>query len=373
MRTKNDINEILDLKLENRVCRKKIDAIPVIMEIIQDCCDYLQMPIPKVLFCESLSKDFQSFILRGQSYFIYDACLLEAMSIITTCALAGFLDTDMEKLFMKLIAEELIVSRDLSYALYFVGHYHRKQYSFENRVPAFEKCNQYLSFQNYFLISHELTHLSLMQGRIIPTSFKEFIINTICSLMERYSGEDRPFGNNLHDYSMYFFQKNQDTMDDFLNALPDSIHFQHLLEESYCDYIGLKILVENYALPGVAMNAIFSALNFLIDIEVIRDELRNGLLKRDTPTVFGEASITTFFSMLRMGIASYVSHVSNLTNVMIQDYEIQWESSTDRLADFLKQVPDGKSFAKIADIELPKDEKSVVSYLIRQLYYSSVS
>ena len=32
---------------------------------------------------------------------------------------------------------------------------------------------------------------------------------------------------------------------------------------------------------------------------------------------------------------------------MIQDHEMQWERSTDRLIAFLKKMPDEKSFAKI--------------------------
>lgn len=101
--------------------------------------------------------------------------------------------------------------------------------------------------------------------------------------------------------------------------------------------------------------------------------MRNGLLKRNADSVFNEVSITTFFSVLRMGIASYVSRLSNLTDVIIQDHDMQWERSTDRLISFLKQIPDGKSFAKVADMKLPTDEKTVISYLLRQLYYSSVS
>jgi hypothetical protein len=38
-----------------------------------------------------------------------------------------------------------------------------------------------------------------------------------------------------------------------------------------------------------------------------------------------------------MGIASYVSRFSNLTNVMIQDHEMQWERSTDRLIAFFEE------------------------------------
>lgn len=99
MKNKNDVRDILALKLAGRICRKRADVNETILEITRDCSRELNVDAPEVLFCESLAKDFQAFELRGKSYFIYDICLIETMGLYNACAVSGFQEMDMYRFF----------------------------------------------------------------------------------------------------------------------------------------------------------------------------------------------------------------------------------------------------------------------------------
>lgn len=52
------------------------------------------------------------------------------------------------------------------------------------------------------------------------------------------------------------------SLNEYLDMLMVDSKFLGFVEECYCDYVGLKLLVEEYRSPDVPVNAISSALNY---------------------------------------------------------------------------------------------------------------
>ena len=366
----NNVSDILDTKLTLRLSRRKISCLQSVMDIVKECCEDLQIQIPEVIFSESLAKDFQSFELRGKQYFIYDTCLIETLYIYIASALSGFQEKDIVRLYMKLFAEELLLSGKITYSMYFAGRYRQSSYSFENNTQISEECSEYISFQSYFLIAHELVHLSLRNGSTIPETFERYMVELIVLMAE--DNEELPEEQRISEYSVYFFEHAEANKNDFRSKLPSSRQFQHLLEESYCDYRAMKLLVENYAGTGKALNSVFSALNCLIELEVIRNVVKAGILEKDIQAGQIEAGNVLFYSMLRTGIILNTERASNLDDIRLNDHLFKWSEPTDHLMKFLSQLPSGEAFAAIRDMKLPADKSTFVNGLMQMLRYSTI-
>ena len=73
--------EIIARKVADRCCRRDILNGSDINNIVEECCEDLQVNIPEIIQCETLTRSFCAFYLRGRPYLIYDSCLMEVLYI----------------------------------------------------------------------------------------------------------------------------------------------------------------------------------------------------------------------------------------------------------------------------------------------------
>lgn len=216
--------EIIARKIADRCCRRQMRESSQVNEIVQECCEELHISAPKIIYCETLTRSFSAFYLRKQPYLIYDSCLMETLLIYDSIIMSERNDGDMEKLFYKLIGEELILKSDLPRSLYFSGKYRRLKYTFEEKQPANKyEINQMMSFQIYFLIGHELGHLLLDKDSSsgIPDDYWRYAKACIRTLTNRLIG----------DYSLDEFFKMR--FGYFIDSIPSSLEeYFELLWES---------------------------------------------------------------------------------------------------------------------------------------------
>lgn len=370
----NNTELIIATKLEYRLCRKLIQPLESIQTIVNECCNTLKTSIPKIVFCETLTKDFMAFDLRNELYFIYDSCLMEIQYLYNCIVLSGFNKRDMDKFFYKLFGEELILQNDIPTSMYFVGKYNNLAFSFDNEEFDDRIAIEHLSLQNYFLIGHELTHLSLhdKDSNGIPINYKKFVAAALAGLAEQATTPEKNIEEVLYERAGYFLDAVPSSVHEYFEMLQLSNKFNHFLEECYCDYMGFKMLIEHYEKPGKSTNAIISALNCLITLESIRDDLRDGIeFVKDGGKI---AKPPMYFSVLRTQILIFTIEASHLDTAAALDGIYKRSSITDRLMSFIKELPDKKSFALLSDDNLPNiSRKKVVDLLIKQLYYISIS
>ena len=73
--------EIIARKIADRCCRRDIHNGSDVDNIVEECCEDLQVNIPEIIQCETLTRSFCAFYLRGRPYLIYDSCLMEVLYI----------------------------------------------------------------------------------------------------------------------------------------------------------------------------------------------------------------------------------------------------------------------------------------------------
>lgn len=358
------MNSIVATKLSYRYCRKAVKPLDSIKIIVKECCSALNINEPQIIFCESLKKEFEAFSLRGEPFFIYDGCLIELLYLYD-CILFSNLDkADIDKLFYKLYGEELILSDDVLHSMYFTGKYSSMEFSFENY--SFNNTNilEYLSIQNYFLIGHELTHLSFIKAfkRTIPPEYRKFVVALLAGLAEK---------DVLKDRAEYFSDTTPESIEEYITVLNESQKFDHFLEECYCDYMGFKLLIEHYENASKSVDAILSALNCLLTLECIRNDLRDGIscIKK----AHRIANRALYFSLIRTELLLCTIEISNLNTSSALEGIHNRIVITDRLKEFISCLPDEK-LNELSDDNLPSiPMKQIIDSMIKQLYYSSVS
>ena len=368
----NDIENILATKLQYRLCRKSIHLLPSIQSIVKECCETLGIKKPTILFCESITKDFQAFDLKNKKFFIYDSGLMEILYLYNCIAFTNFIENDMDKFFYKLFGEEFILQMDILNSMYFVGIYNDRQFSFEQNVLDNSKVRKYLSIQNYFLIGHELTHLSLKEDSKIPNEYKKFVIAAIALLTERIVDKNKNIQEVLLETATYFLDTSPNSIEEYIEMLKCSNKFYHFLEECYCDYMGLKLLIEHYENAEQSIRAIVSTLSCLIILESIRNDVRDGIeyIKDGTRN----ADLAMYCSVLRTQILLCTVEISRLNTAAAFDEVHKFSKITDRLISFIKNLPSKDSFAVISEDDLPQmDEETTLNIMIKQLYYISIS
>ena len=113
----NDIENILATKLQYRLCRKSIHLLPSIQSIVKECCETLGIKKPTILFCESITKDFQAFDLKNKKFFIYDSGLMEILYLYNCIAFPYSLLTMYSKIQLSTIFVRLYVTPVLYFSL----------------------------------------------------------------------------------------------------------------------------------------------------------------------------------------------------------------------------------------------------------------
>ena len=369
--------DILSLKLSSRFCRRKQRDLPDIKAIVEECCAGLGMNAPELICCESLTRSFSAFHLMGEPYLIYDACLIEALYIYDLILASGAKQQDMDKFFYKLFGEECIRNRDLVHALYFAGKYRGMKYSFDLDEDAYGHVKSQIACQSYFLVGHELGHLKLKEPNSegIPTGYKQFVRGAIGAMTKRGMEEQKQtIAEYASDRANYFpVTHAPQTLDEYLGMLMANRKFLDFLEECYCDFVGFKLLVEEYRSPDVSVNAISSALNYLITQETIRSDLNDGL--RNAKNVFREAKDTMFYSVQRVMMLLLTLEMNQLKDIERAFGEIHDRSQlTDRLGTFIQGLPDEEAVDRVSEADLPNiDRDRLENALMQEFYYCSVS
>ena len=369
--------DILSLKLSSRFCRRKQRDLPDIKAIVEECSAGLGMKAPELICCESLTRSFSAFHLMGEPYIIYDACLIEALYIYDLILASGAKQQDMDKFFYKLFGEECIRNRDLVHALYFAGKYRSMQYSFDLTEGAYGQVKSQIACQSYFLIGHELGHLKLKEPHSegIPAGYKQFVRGAIGAMTKRGMKEhNQTIAEYASDRANYFpVTHAPQTLDEYLAMLMADSKFLGFLEECYCDFVGFKLLVEEYRSPDVSVNAISSALNYLITQEAIHSDLHDGV--EQAKNVLRDAKATLFYSIQRVMMLLLILGMNQMEDIERAFRETHdRDQLTDRLSAFIQELPGEDAMKRVSEADLPNiDRERLEKALMQEFYYCSVA
>lgn len=370
------INDILKSKIESRIRRYDNKNFEAIQDILNDCCADLQIDTPTLIYCDTLAKSFSTFNLRGSSYLIYDNCLMEALHIFNSIVVYKNDIHDIDKLFYKLFAEELLIQGDLAHSLYFTGKYGQLTFTFQNTKTGYESMlSHQITYQIYFLIGHELTHLALetMSGWGISNDFFMIVQSATRLLAERFVEDGMSINEVLSRFSGYFVDEKTQNIDEYINLLTTSDRFSHFVEECYCDFTGIKLLLENYVAPDESISAITNVLNFLIILESIKSNLIMGI--KDINLTNKEAKDTLYFSVLRVQLLLIILQISDTMEIKIPRSGIKdCGFITERLKTFIQSLPSENSMRTIDDNILKSIKKTdIISYITKKLYYCYIN
>ncbi len=372
------IENIISNKINARICRKKdITGSKTIRDILNECCSDLGISIPKLICCDSLTKSLSAFTLREKPYIIYDNGLIEALHIFNSITATDCNSTDIDKLFYKLFAEEMALKGDLHYSLYFTGKYGQLSFSFDvAQTDDIDYIRHQLTYQIYFLIGHELTHLALRQDDdewIVPGKFSRLIQVATRMLTERFVKGGMTEKEVLSRISGYFLKEEIHSLDEYMNLIIKSDRFIHFVEECYCDFMGFKLLMEHYANPDEAIGAISNALNFLIILECIKSDLSEGIHKLNCTRK--EAEDTLYFSVLRVQVLIIILQMNEVQEIKITMSGVKDCSLiTEQLELFIESLPDEDTLKTLNSSMLQNiSNEDMLSYITKKLYYCSVS
>ena len=362
--------EIINAKIDSRCKRNEVSKKESVMTILEDCCIELNVDVPQLICCDTLTKNYSAFVLQGKKYIIYDNGLTESLYLFNAILFEGNNTEDIDKFFYKLFAEELILVNNLPHSLYFTGKYRELQFSFEDNDDL-QDVNDQLSRQIYFLLGHELTHLSLKNYKIeVPTQFHDLVLVAVRLLTKRFISETRDEKQVLSEISGYFIKNARfNSIEEYIKQLENSEHFTHFVEECFCDFQGFKLLLEHYSNPNASIYAISNALNYLIMQESLRSDLSEGVVNINN--IKKEAGDTLYFSVLRIQMLLIVLEMNKLDGIKIA-YDKTYDSCilTEQLEQFILSLPDKTILDKLDDDLLPKiSKKQIVSSLIKQLNY----
>lgn len=369
-----DKDEIIQSKIRSRGCRKQYEKNQDVQSVVDECCNILKITPPNLICCDSLERSFCQFRLMNEDYIIYDSCLMEILYIYNQILDDGLVWNDVKKFFNKLFGEEYIRIKHYKKAGYFIGKYKQYDFSFDKIDGDNESVIMRLSYQRYFLIAHELCHLmikSMKEG--IPRKYKEFVRGAIGALAEREIRNRKIDINKYISERSDYFSISTDIIDvkGYINVLEKSLNYRSFVEECYCDFMGFKLLVENYQAPQSAIYAISSALNFLILQESIRSDINES--GDDLKNLMKEASPTLYFSVLRTQMLLFTLQMNRSEDIRYAFEEI---NDRDRLMEelelFIRELPD-KDIMEIFDgMKLPDTNEDVLSKaLMHLLYYCS--
>ncbi len=367
-------SEILAKKIADRCCRRNLRQSEGILEIVNDCSADLGMEVPEVICCETLTRSLSAFYFRKNPYLIYDSCLLEALYIFDHICLLGSQKNDMKKFFFKLIGEEFIRNGNLQWSLYFSGKYRTMEYLFEKDEGYDSHTIHYmLSAQSYFLIGHELGHLAVgrKQGGGVPEDYHKFVRASMRVLDSRIL-EDCTFEQFIKERYGYFIEKQPTNIEKYYNELFNSQRFQHFIEECYCDWNGVKLLLEHYNEPEKSISAISHVFNYLILQEAIRSDITADKLffeNADHPV-----SRAMYFSVLRMEILLLAIQFNKLEKIEDGFRKVQEQFGLmNYWLDIIRDIPSYESFCVVDEKSIQgMDRKKLTDSLINCFYYAHI-
>ena len=101
-----DADSIIKLKLKYRVERFAPEQNNQIIDMVNKCCGLLNLEFtPKVIFCDSLVKNFNTFYIRNQPYILIDYSLIECLYIFKAILISNIKKSDILKFYHKIIGE----------------------------------------------------------------------------------------------------------------------------------------------------------------------------------------------------------------------------------------------------------------------------
>lgn len=363
------VDEIIAAQIASRFCRRHYNHSNKISSIMKECCNNLNISVPKLICCETMAKNFNAFYLRNEAYLIYDSCLIESLFLYNNILDTGVQNNDLDKFFYKFLGEELLKHNEYLPCLYLANQYTQLEYSFDSKIIP-DHINRQISYQSYFLIAHELTHLSLSpKGYLgIPDDYKHFLNISFRILSER-ARDNRSERDFLQERFGYFLDICPMTLEEYYKILPNSSRYQHFVEECYCDFRGMQLLLENYSEPEEGIRAISSALNYLITQEYMRCDFKNGTTQFSNAGE--EASLSMYLSVFRMEMLLITIQFNQLTIIDKAFQEIQNRLPlTEYWKQFVKKLPDLSELPFLSDINTPNLEKTeLINLVLNSFYY----
>lgn len=364
-------SEIIKTKIDSRCCRRKTKHINTVQSILEECCIELDVDVPELICCDTLAKNFGAFKLKDKSYIVFDNCLTESLYLFNAIILTGNYPNDVDKFFYKLFAEELILNNHLPKGLYFTGKYRDLTFSFEDQ--GLNEATKQVSYQIYFLLGHEITHLSLANNTLeISFEFKKLVNVAVKLLTRRFINEDRDEQRVLNEITGYFIKDRIfESIDEYVNYLSNDIHYNNFVEECFCDFQGFKLLLEHYSNAEFSIYSISNALNYLVLQESIRSDLANGAL--DVNNTSKDAQDTLYFSVLRIQMLLIILQMNEIETIgLVYDKTLDCCELTEQLGRFMEMLPDRNILNELNSNDLPNiDLKTIKDILIKQLFYST--
>lgn len=206
----------------------------------------------------------------------------------------------------------------------------------------------------------------------IPEKYRELVRAAVIVLTKRIVKQGQPLKKVLAERTGYFLDTIPETLEEYFDILMDSGRFIHFVEECYCDFIGLKMLLEHYDETVLSIKAVSSALNYLIMQESIRCDLEDGIAHLKDAERRPQA--TMYFSVLRTQLLLITLEMNESDSIAAAFAEIYDRSSlTERLGEFVKSLPDREKIKYLAKSEfLEMDRATLTDTLLRQFYYAHI-
>lgn len=271
------MDRIIKLKLKYRLERSSSKSNAQIIEMVNNCCKILNLTVtPNIIFCDSLVKNFNTFYIQSQPFILIDYSLIECLYIFSAIILSGVKKSDIIKFYNKVLCEELIYNSSEN-IVYFYEKYKKYQFSFSENIDVFDKqVKECLFYQIYFLIVHELSHLSIKQGTRVCSygDYNNFFFEVL-KFISKNSGS-RILKNRKWD-------RNDNKV-------------QVLIEECYCDYNAFCVLIDaNGTDKRKSLEYSYCLLNFLITYEMVKNSIEERLFSE-----FLEQEATEMFFYLHL-------------------------------------------------------------------------
>lgn len=256
--------------------------------------------------------------------------------------------------------------------MYFTGKYRELAFSFDKEDLT--EVTKQVSYQIYFLLGHEITHLSLINNALeISSEFKKLVNVAVRLLTQRFINEDRDEQQVLNEITGYFIKdRTFESIDEYIDYLSNDIHYNNFVEECFCDFQGFKLLLEHYSNSEFSIYSISNALNYLVLQESIRSDLANGSL--DVNNANKDAQDTLYFSVLRIQMLLIILQMNEIETIgLVYDKTLDCCELTERLGDFMVMLPDRSILNKLNSNDLPNiDLKTIKDVLIKQLFYNNI-
>ncbi|MCL2363571.1 MAG: hypothetical protein FWC71_02780 [Defluviitaleaceae bacterium] len=310
-----ELQKLIDFKLAMRIPREKRAAdiadicYSAFVKEIKQCASFLGLKkIPTVIPCNTLAKNFSAFILRGESYLFLDDALLEFLHLFNIVIVSKS-EAMRNKFLYRFISEEFIKHKHINEALLCFLKYNSIKNQLLEQTDYYKMDNSWINYQFVFLIGHELTHLSIIDGKN-QNEFNNFIMLIRDWMLSMCKN------SWLYEfYKQYFAKTLNMNIDDFLIGKNYKCpKFDSLLEECFCDFKGFLLTVNNYKLKNSEYHKSFEHLfNFLMLAECVKqgvyEAIDNGGENIESKPTFLDMY---FLSDFRLTILSMIFKQNNI-------------------------------------------------------------